>query len=110
MGRVIARGRKAVEAGCPTLSLWRTEAESKLGPSVSALIAYRRFALLHLFLSDALQGAHSLLFLPEQVPYRVDSVKALQPQHSWGSFFAGLICWPERLAGPMLYTLRCVGG
>jgi hypothetical protein len=40
--------------------------------------------------SDAPLGAHSLLFLPEQVPYRVDSVKAYKPQQAcWGSFFCG---------------------
>jgi hypothetical protein len=58
--------------------------------------------MLNSSLSDAPLGARSLLFLPEQVPYRVDSVKAYKPQQAcWGSFFACLpifSVWYDRRA------------
>jgi hypothetical protein len=36
---------------------------------------------------DTPSGLHSLLFLPEQVPYRDDSVKASKPRPTPGLFF-----------------------
>src|ERR1700752_718420 len=65
--------------------------------------------------NDKSQGVHSLLFLPEQVPYRDDSNKAFRPIHVLGLFLCSLSqslhlrrTSGARFEGPLMIP-RCPG-